>query len=100
VVAAAGDDVWVKVDTQFGDDDARAGRAAHKLKAADVEVIDLTKPLKAGDACAATDVAAIAPCKVSKVIDGGLAYVVAFEGGSAGGHTEWTLDEVAPAKKK
>ncbi|APR87210.1 hypothetical protein A7982_12559 [Minicystis rosea] len=99
VVASAEDAVWVKVDTTFADGDARAGRAVHKLKPASVEVIDLSKPLKVGDACLATDISTLVPCKVSKVVEGGLAYVVEFEGGAAGGRKEWSFDEVVPVKK-
>lgn len=99
VMAASGDDVWVKIDGQFGEGDARAGRAVHKIKADRVESIDLAKPLKAKDACLAVDIAGVVPCKVGKVIEGGLAYVVDFEGGSASGRKEWTFDEVAPAAK-
>lgn len=99
VMAVSGDDVWVKIDAQFGEGDARASRAVHKVRATSVEVIDLAKPLKAGDACEATDIAGLVPCKVKKVIEGGLAYVVEFEGGSASGRKEWSFDEVAPAKR-
>jgi hypothetical protein len=100
IVATSGDDVWVALDTQFSEGDARAGRAVHKVRAAGVEVIDVAKPLKVGDGCLATDITSIVPCKVSKVIEGGLAYVVDFEGGAAGSHKEWTFDEVAPVGKK
>jgi hypothetical protein len=100
VMAASGDDVWVKIDAQFGEGDPRASRAVHKLKAASVEVIDVAKPLKVKDGCLAADIAGLVPCKVGKVIDGGLAYVVEFDGGSASGRKEWAFDEVAPLPKK
>lgn len=100
VMAARGDDVWVKIDGQFGEGDPRASRAVHRLKATSVEVIDVAKPLKPKDACLAADIAGLVPCEVSKVIDGGLAYVVAFEGGSASGRKEWPFDEVVSVTKK
>lgn len=100
VVAASGEDVWVNVETQFGaDNDPRKGRMVHKLKAANVKLIDMTKPLKVGDACLADHIARIQPCKVAKVVDGGLAYVVSFEGSPARNDKEWTLDQVTPAPK-
>ncbi len=60
--------------------------------------IDMAKPLKVGDPCLATSIAKVEPCKVTKVIDGGLAYEVSFEGGG-GMKEEWGMDEVAPAPK-
>jgi hypothetical protein len=97
VVTVDGDDAWVTVDTHFSDG-PRAGRAVHKVKAAAVEVIDMSRPLKAGDACLATQFAEAQVCKVAKVLDGGLAYAVTFADGSAA-HGELGLDEVAPAPK-
>jgi hypothetical protein len=61
--------------------------------------IDLSKPLKVGDACLATSIARIEPCKVTKVIDGGVAYAVSFEGGGSSMKKEWELGTVAPAPK-
>lgn len=99
VMAVSSDDVWVKVDHQFAEGDPRAGRAVHKMRAAGVEIIDVTRPLKVGEACLATDITGVVPCKVTRVIDGGLAYVVEHDGGSAGDRKEWTFDEVAPAPR-
>jgi hypothetical protein len=100
VMAVRGEDVWVTLDAQFGEGDPRAGRAVHRVKAASVELLDLATPLKAGEPCQAADLAKVVPCKVGKVIEGGLAYVVEFEGGAAGDHKEWTLDEVARAPRR
>jgi hypothetical protein len=97
VATVDGDAAWVTVDTQFGDG-PRAGHAVHKVKAAAVEVIDMTLPLKAGDACLATQMGDVQACKVTEVLDGGLAYKVTFADGSAS-HGELGLDEVAPAPK-
>jgi hypothetical protein len=100
IVAATGDDVWASVSTQFSEGDPRAGRSVHKVKAAGAKVIDLSKPLKVGDPCLATSIATIEPCKVTKVIDGGVAYAVSFEGGGGGFRKEWELGTVAPAPKE
>jgi hypothetical protein len=100
VVAASGEDAWVSVSTQFAiQGDPRADRSVHKVKAANVTPIDMSKPLKGGDACLATSIARISPCKVTKVIDGGLAYEVSFTDGGGGMKKEWPLGEVAPAPK-
>jgi hypothetical protein len=82
VVAASGDQIWVSLATQFADGDPRAGRSVHKLAAADVRAAEITRPLKVGEACLATEIANLAPCKVKKVLDGGLGYSVSFEAGS------------------
>lgn len=96
VLLARGGEVWVQV-AGAGESDARAVR---QVKAANVEVIDAARPLKVGDACLATDLAGVTPCKVTKVIDGGLSCVVDFEGGSAGSKGEWAIGEIAPAGKR
>jgi hypothetical protein len=101
VVAASGEDAWVSVSTQFSmQGDPRADRSVHKVKAANVMPIDMSRPLKVGDACLATSIARISPCKVTKVIDGGLAYEVSFADGGSGIKKEWALGEVAPAPKE
>jgi hypothetical protein len=103
VVVVSGEDVWVDIPVQFsGEGDPRKGRSVHKIKAANVKPVDVSKPLKVGDACLATNLVRIDQCKVLKVIDGGLAYDVSFGEGDSGGADrgkEWTFDEVAPAPK-
>jgi len=56
----------------------------------------MSRPLKVGDACLAVQMGDIQPCKVTKAVDGGLAYAVTFADGSAS-RGELGLDEVAPA---
>lgn len=97
VVATEGDWTWVSIDTQFGTGDERVGRQVHKVKTSNTTFIDANKPLKAGDACLAQDLARIMPCKVTKVFDGGVAYVVSFGEGGSGMRKEWEAGTVAPA---
>ena len=99
VLAVSGEDAWVTVETQFGNGDPRANHFVHKVKTAGLEAIDLARPLKVGDPCRATRTVRIDACKVTKVIDGGVGYVVAFDDGERGLHEEWALGEVAPVAK-
>lgn len=91
-----GEDRRERAGDQWEGEGARHGRAVHKVKAAAVEVIDMSRPLKVGDACLAVQMGDIQPCKVTKAVDGGLAYAVTFADGSAS-RGELGLDEVAPA---
>jgi hypothetical protein len=99
VLATSGDDAWVHVETQFGNNDKRAGRYVHKVKTKDVMPIDVSKPLAKGAPCLATNHARIEPCTVKEVIEGGLAYVVSFGEGDSGIKKEWEIGTVAPAPK-
>lgn len=81
VVASDGEKLWVSIDTQFGQGDPREGQSVHEFAASDVRVLDL-KRLEVGAPCVAPDIGRVAPCKVKKVIAGGLGYSVAFEGGA------------------
>ncbi|EYF08297.1 hypothetical protein [Chondromyces apiculatus] len=95
----SGDDAWVSVETQFGDGDPRAGRSFHKVKLADVTPIDTSRPLKVGEPCLATSIARIEPCKVTKIIDGGIAYIVSFGDSASSADKEWEIGTVASAPK-
>jgi hypothetical protein len=97
VLAASGEHAWVSLDTQFADGDPRAGRRVHKLAARDVRAVDLQKPLKVGEACLATELTQLAPCKVKKLIGGGLGYSVAFDSG--GNPRDLPFDRVARRPK-
>jgi hypothetical protein len=99
VIATSGEDAWVHVETQFGDNDKRGGRFVHKVKTKDVTPIDVSKPLAKGAPCLATNHARIEPCTVKEVIDSGLAYVVSFGEGDSGIKKEWEIGTVAPTPK-
>lgn len=99
VVAESGTDVWVTVERQFPDDARRVNGVVYKLPKSAVQVIDAARPLKVGDACLARQIAAMAPCKITKVIDGGVAYTVSFDDSFGSPWKEWTMDLVAPGPK-
>ena len=99
VVAESATDVWVTVERQFPDEARRVNGVVYKLPKSAVRPIDAAKTLKVGDACLARQVASMAPCKVTKVIDGGVAYVVSFDDNFGSPWKEWTMDLVAPGPK-
>ncbi len=99
VVAESATDVWVTVERQFPDDARRVNGVVYKLQKSAVQLIDAAKALKVGDACLARQIASMAPCKVTKVIDGGVAYTVSFDDNSGSPWKEWTMDLVAPGPK-
>ena len=71
----------------------RAGKSAHKVKTSAVRVIDAARGLQRGDACVAPDFGKIEPCTVKRILEGGLAYEVTFEGDRL---QEFELGRVAP----
>jgi hypothetical protein len=98
VLAVSGEDAWVSVDTMFSTGDPRAGRSVHKVKTANVTAIDASKPLKVGDPCLAAQFGDVEPCKITKVIDGGVAYELKFDGDNGGSSKkEWEMGQIAPA---
>jgi hypothetical protein len=101
IVATDADSAWVSMSTSFvgSEQGDREGRSVHKIKKANVTPIEVTKPLAVGAPCLGKRIVTLEPCKVKKVIEGGIAYVVTFEG--AGKTEEETVEAgmVAPAPK-
>ncbi|MDI1476952.1 hypothetical protein [Polyangium sp. y55x31] len=100
VFAVSGEDVWVEIDTQFGNGyGEREGRRVHKVKTSNARPIDVSKPLAVGAPCLTEDNPRLGDCKVKKVIEGGLAYELTFKDGQPF-KEEWDIGTVAPLPKE
>lgn len=101
IVATSADSAWVSMDVSFsgsGHGD-REERHVHKVKKANVTPIDVLKPLAVGAPCLGTRIVTFEPCTVKKVLEGGIAYVVAFDGVSGTEEKTVEVGMVAPAPK-